>query len=137
MTRIFAILALLAVTPALAGNLPTGDCLQWPSTKSDGSLADNGKPCTSMAGDISKPGDAIEVENYRCEVTSSRAISCQNIGRVCQELNAKEKIEHDKTFGCATHKPNDCPPWPDYESDAMKAHIQELSYCMKTIYGAF
>lgn len=70
-------------------------------------------PGYSLAGEISKPGTAIEVENYRCVTTSERTIRCQNIGRVCVAFRAQEKIRDDKEFGCATKTPQTCEPWSE------------------------
>ncbi len=67
------------------------------------------------AGDISPTGTSIEVENYRCTVTSPRTLECQNIGRVCEAQRAADEIERKKDFGCALRSPPDCPPTPDYD----------------------
>lgn len=70
------------------------------------------------AGEISKIGEAIEVEDYRCVVKSERSIECQNIGRVCEAANAKQKKQNDYYFGCgldkwkAAHPKESCMP-PD------------------------
>lgn len=69
----------------------------------------------ALAGDISEKGSAIEVESYRCEVTSSRSIQCINIGRICTEARAKAKKQSDHYLGCAldewkkTHPKESCP----------------------------
>lgn len=50
---------------------------------------------------ISPVGSAIEVENYRCWVTSPRQITCQDIGRVCVAARKKAKETNAIRFGCA------------------------------------
>lgn len=69
----------------------------------------------AFAGEISTPGDALEVESYRCVVTSPRTISCLNIGRVCEEARAKEEEANEHYLGCglekwqAEHPKESCP----------------------------
>lgn len=58
----------------------------------------------AAAGDISRTGAVIEVEAYRCQVTSPRTIECKNIGRVCEQALAAEKKESDYYLGCALNE---------------------------------
>ena len=89
----------------------------------------------AQAGDISPDGTAIEVENYRCTVTSPRTLECQNIGRVCEARRAADKIEHDKMFGCALRSPPDCPQSPDYKSQEQQTKMRLQEICLTTQYG--
>jgi hypothetical protein len=78
---------------------------------------------------VSPVGASLEVENYRCTVTSERSIKCQNIGRVCRAALAKYKARSDYYFGCGldgwriSHPGEECPP-VDYEEN--KAVLQCL-----------
>ena len=54
------------------------------------------------AGTLSKLGDVIEVESYRCIVKGQRSIECTNVGRVCDQDRARQKAQDDRYFGCAT-----------------------------------
>ena len=91
----------------------------------------------AYAGEISKVGTAIEVESYRCEVTSQYGIQCINIGRVCEKFRAKEKERNDKIFGCAIEgsKNAPCPPW-DVDQKAMKDNLNLSMMCTPLALGS-
>jgi hypothetical protein len=78
---------------------------------------------------VSPVGTSLEVENYRCTVTSERSIECQNIGRVCRAALAKYKEHSDYYFRCAlnewrtSHPGKECPP---VDSEENKAVLQCL-----------
>lgn len=58
-------------------------------------------PSPASSAPVSKVGQTIEVENYRCTVRSSYRIECIDIGPVCVKQRAEEKVMHDYYFGCA------------------------------------
>ncbi len=58
-------------------------------------------PTALHAQELSKPGDAIEVESYRCEVISQRTFSCMNTGKICANARAWDKGLSDYYLGCA------------------------------------
>jgi hypothetical protein len=82
----------------------------------------SGAMCPPDQGALSPVGTSVEVESYRCTVTSERSIECQNIGRVCRKALAKYKARSDYYFGCAlsewerSHPGEECPT-VDYEEN--------------------
>lgn len=86
-----------------------------------------------LAGDISPVGAAVEVESYRCEVTSSRGISCINIGRICTEARAKQKVQDDYYFGCALDDWKKAHPGKSCLEKPYHAPFE----CMNTVFGAW
>lgn len=89
-------------------------------------------------GPISPVGTVIETESYRCTVTSARAISCMNIGRVCAQFRADEDALIAKMFGCAIEgSPNyPCEPW-EKTTKHIEKNSRLLSACTTMIFGAF
>ena len=87
---------------------------------------------------ISPTGTTIEVENYRCEVTSPRGITCMNVGRVCKAFRAAQEADTAKTFGCAIKgEPTyPCPPWEE-RMKKIEAESQASMMCMPMSYGMF
>jgi len=91
----------------------------------------------ACAGDISEVGSALEVESYRCVVTSARAIECLNIGRVCVAARAEEEKRSKRWFGCAI-KGNEnypCPPSPSREE--LEKNAKGSAGCFPTVFGSW
>lgn len=89
-------------------------------------------------GSISATGTSIEVENYRCTVTSPRTIQCLNVGRACVASRAEEDARSAKTFGCAIegNKNYPCPKdQTDYNSPAFKKQAENLRMCSPMMFG--
>src|ERR1700743_3117959 len=89
----------------------------------------------AVAGEISKPGATIEVENYRCTATSSRTLSCRNIGWVCEAQRKLEKETNDHYIGCgldewkAKHPKESCPDTAGWNFAGQE--------CLDTILGGY
>jgi hypothetical protein len=86
-------------------------------------------------GTLSPMGATIEVENYRCTVTSQRTIQCMNIGRVCAEFRATEEKRNAKTFGCAIEGGKNYPCPPD-DPVRFKATVDGMRACWPMLYGS-
>jgi hypothetical protein len=84
---------------------------------------------------ISTPGTVLEVEDYRCEATSARTISCMNIGRVCVEQRKIEDDRSAKMFGCAIKGSPNYPCSPGEPRQLTDEQIREFTMCTPITYG--
>lgn len=91
-----------------------------------------------MAQDVSPTGTTIEVETYKCKVTSPRSIECQNIGRVCNAYNKLLAERHEKEFGCGLkdNKNYPCKPWEEI-LERIKKESDLANSCTRMIFGGF
>ena len=84
------------------------------------------------AQEISPTGSTIEVESFRCTVTSPYTIQCINIGRYCVAARAEYKARQDRTFGCAIpgEKTYPCPKdYGDPNSAEFKRDVEIMRIC--------
>lgn len=86
-------------------------------------------------GSVSTTGSSIEVEDYRCTVTSPYSISCLNVGRVCVAVRAEQEKIDARRFGCAIESSKNYPCPKDEPQDEYKSRLRWS--CVPSSMGGF